>query len=190
MFRPEVTVAAVSESHGRFLLVEERAQRRRLFNQPAGHVERNETLVHAVVREAREESAWLFTPAALIGVYLWRSPHARRPFLRFAFAGELSDHRPQQPLDHGIVSTHWLSIAELRRRRARLRSPLVLFCVADYLRGVRHDLAAVASLDRRGAVAALTGGGRRCAGIPVTAVGLPGGEGSPAPGARWQGAAR
>ena len=190
MFHPEVTVAAVSESHGRFLLVEERAQRRRLFNQPAGHVERNESLIHAVVREAREESAWLFTPAALIGVYLWRSPHARRPFLRFAFAGELSDHRPQQPLDHGIVTTHWLNIGELRRRRARLRSPLVLFCVADYLRGVRHDLAAVASLDRHGAVAALTGGGRRCAGIPVTTVGRPGADGSPVPGPRWRGAAR
>jgi 8-oxo-dGTP pyrophosphatase MutT (NUDIX family) len=172
LFRPEVTVAAVSENHGRFLLVEERAQRRRLFNQPAGHVERNETLLHAVVREAREESAWLFTPSALIGVYLWRSPNARRPFLRFAFAGEVSDHRPEQPLDHGIVTTHWLSLPELRRRRARLRSPLVMCCVADYLRGVRHDLAAVAQLDRRGAVAALSGGGRRCAGIPVTAMGL------------------
>jgi len=172
MFRPEVTVAAICEDKGRFLLVEERAQRRRLFNQPAGHVERSETLIDAVIREAREESAWLFTPAALIGVYLWRSPNGRRPFLRFAFAGGVSDHHPQQALDHAIVTTHWLSVAELQRRRARLRSPLVLYCIADYMRGVRHDLAAVAKLDRRAAVARLTGGGRRCAGIPVTAVGL------------------
>jgi 8-oxo-dGTP pyrophosphatase MutT (NUDIX family) len=170
MFRPEVTVAAICESNGRFLLVEERAQRRRLFNQPAGHVERNETLIAAAVREAREESAWLFAPSALIGVYLWRSPTARRPFLRLAFAGTVSDHRPAQPLDHGIVTTHWLSIAELQRRRARLRSPLVLYCIADYLRGVRHDLTAVAAFDRRAALAALRGGARRCAGIRVTAV--------------------
>jgi len=141
---PDVTVAAVAETAGRFLLVEERINRRLVFNQPAGHVERGETLLEAVVREAREESAWRFEPRALVGVYLWRNPASNRTILRFAFAGTVSDHDAAQRLDHGIVRTHWLQPAELEARRARLRSPLVLRCVHDYLAGARAPLESVA----------------------------------------------
>ena len=144
---PDVTVAAVTETADRFLIVEERVNRKLLFNQPAGHVERGETLLAAVVREAREETAWRFEPAALLGVYLWRNPGTGHCVLRYAFTGSVADHDAAQPLDRGIVCTHWLSVRELEERQARLRSPLVLRCVQDYLGGRRSALAPVAHLD-------------------------------------------
>jgi ADP-ribose pyrophosphatase YjhB (NUDIX family) len=103
MPEPRITVAAIAEDTGRFLLVEESIGGRRLFNQPAGHVEAEETLVAAVVREAREESAWRFEPQDLVNVYLWRNPAGDSLFLRFAFCGVVSEHDAAQPLDEGIV---------------------------------------------------------------------------------------
>ena len=167
--KPDVTVAAVAETAGRFLLVEERINHRRVFNQPAGHVERGETLLAAVVREAREETAWRFQPQALIGVYLWRNPESGRAILRFAFAGAVSCHDAAQRLDHGIVRTHWLTTAELEQRQERLRSPLVLRCVHDYLSGLRHALARVADLDLQSAIS-LIASAPAAAGDAVTAV--------------------
>jgi 8-oxo-dGTP pyrophosphatase MutT (NUDIX family) len=145
--KPEVTVAAVTETDGRFLVVEERIKHQLVFNQPAGHVENGETLIEAVVREVREETAWLFEPRAMLGAYLWRNPANGRSTLRFAFSGTVGDHRPEQPLDRGIITTHWLTRAELLDREPRLRSPLVLRCVDDYLAGKRLPLDAVAFLD-------------------------------------------
>ncbi|MEJ1960689.1 MAG: NUDIX hydrolase [Gammaproteobacteria bacterium] len=149
---PDITVAAVTEDGGRFLVVEERIDDQLVLNQPAGHVERGETLLEAVVREAREETAWRFEPKALLGAYLWRNPATGRATLRFAFTGTVSDHQPEQPLDTGIVTTHWLTRAQLQERALRLRSPLVLRCVDDYLGGSRHPLDGVASLDLHTAV--------------------------------------
>jgi 8-oxo-dGTP pyrophosphatase MutT (NUDIX family) len=145
--RPDVTVAAVAEVGGRFLLVEERINGRLLFNQPAGHVERGETLLAAVVREAREETAWHFHPQSLLGVYLWHNPESDRTVLRFAFTGQVSDHDATLALDEGIIGTHWLTAAELDQHESRLRSPLVQRCVRDYLAGRRHTLESVAELD-------------------------------------------
>jgi 8-oxo-dGTP pyrophosphatase MutT (NUDIX family) len=145
--RPDVTVAAIAETDGRFLVVEERINRRLLFNQPAGHVEPGETLLAAVVREAREETAWRFEPQALLGVYLWRNPTNRREVLRFAFTGRVSDHDPAQRLDRCIVATHWLTRQELETRQPRLRSPMVLRCVHDYLAGQRSPLDGIAQLE-------------------------------------------
>lgn len=153
--KPEITVAAVTEDDGRFLVVEERINHRLVLNQPAGHVEHGETLVEAVIREAREETAWLFQPIALVGAYLWRNPSNGRTTLRFAFVGSVSDHKPHQPLDTGIVTTHWLTRAELEERNGRLRSPLVLRCVDDYLKGIRLALESVAGLDLLTAEAAV-----------------------------------
>jgi 8-oxo-dGTP pyrophosphatase MutT (NUDIX family) len=144
---PDITVAAVTETEGRFLVVEERINRRLVFNQPAGHVEQGETLLKAVVREVREETAWGFQPQALLGVYLWRNPASGRSTMRFAFTGTVTDHDATQPLDRGIVSTHWLSREDLRQREPRLRSPLVLLCIEDYLGGARLPLDGVAELD-------------------------------------------
>ncbi len=145
--KPEITVAAVTEDDGRFLVVEERINQRLVLNQPAGHVEHGETLLEAVIREAREETAWRFEPKALLGAYLWRNPANGRTTLRFAFVGSVSDHKPNQPLDTPIVTTHWLTRAELEERNGRLRSPLVLRCVDDYLKGTRQALDLVAQLD-------------------------------------------
>jgi len=147
MPHPEITVAAVTEQDGRFLVVEERIDRRRVINQPAGHVEPGETLLEAVVREVREETAWLFMAKELIGVYLWRRPDTGRTTKRFTFAGAVTDHRPEQALDDGIITTHWLTRAELKGREPELRSPLVLRCIEDYLAGRRQPLAAAAALD-------------------------------------------
>jgi 8-oxo-dGTP pyrophosphatase MutT (NUDIX family) len=144
---PDVTVAAVTETAGRFLVVEERINRRLVLNQPAGHVERGETLFAAVVREVREETAWRFEPKALLGVYLWRNPATGRRTLRFAFTGAVADHDAGQKLDRGIVATHWLSQLDLEQRQARLRSPLVLRCVHDYLAGQRRALEPLAGFD-------------------------------------------
>jgi 8-oxo-dGTP pyrophosphatase MutT (NUDIX family) len=143
---PDITVAAVTQTADRFLVVEERINRRLVFNQPAGHVERGESLFTAVVREVQEETAWRFVPEALLGVYLWRNPVSGRSTLRFAFVGTVGDHDSAQPLDRGIVRTHWLSQPELEQRQAQLRSPLVLRCVADYRRGTFLALNEVAGI--------------------------------------------
>jgi 8-oxo-dGTP pyrophosphatase MutT (NUDIX family) len=145
-WNPEVTVAAIVERDKRFLMVEERIGGRLVLNQPAGHLEDGESLVEAVVREAREETAWRLQPQSLVGIYLWRNPADGRSFLRFAFCGTVDDHQPSQPLDAGIVRALWLSHEQLRAQEARLRSPLVLRCLDDYLLGRRLPLETVASL--------------------------------------------
>jgi 8-oxo-dGTP pyrophosphatase MutT (NUDIX family) len=145
-FRPEVTVAAIVEHEARFLLVEERIGGHLVLNQPAGHLEANETLLEAVVREAREETAWRFTPQAFIGTYLWHNPSTGRTVLRFAFCGAVDDHCKTQRLDHGIVRALWLNANDVHRAAQRLRSPLVLRCIEDYHLGRRLPLESVASL--------------------------------------------
>src|SRR5689334_15616642 len=143
---PDVTVAAIVQRDGRYLMVEERISGRLVLNQPAGHLEKGETLVEAVIRETREETAWRLVPEALVGTYLWHNPDSDRSFLRFAFCGSVDDHRVDQPLDTGIVRAVWLSHEQLRAQPGRLRSPLVLRCLDDFLLGVRRPLDSVATL--------------------------------------------
>jgi 8-oxo-dGTP pyrophosphatase MutT (NUDIX family) len=142
-WHPDLTVAAIVERAGRFLLVEERIGGRSVLNQPAGHVEDGEGLLTAVRRETREETAWHFTPQWLLGVYLWRNPRTRRTIVRFAFAGSVDGHDAAQSLDAPVIGTHWLTPPEIQAAAARLRSPLVLRCIDDYLAGRRFALAAV-----------------------------------------------
>lgn len=138
--KPDVTVAAIVERDQRFLLVEERAARRVVLNQPAGHLEDRETLIEAVVREALEETAWQFVPQSLTGIYLWKNPANGRSFLRIAFAGVVEGFRADRPLDRGILRTLWLTHEELSQDLARHRSPLVMRCVDDYRAGRRYPL--------------------------------------------------
>jgi 8-oxo-dGTP pyrophosphatase MutT (NUDIX family) len=142
VWKPSVTVAAVVERGGRFLLVEEHTDDGLRINQPAGHLERGETLLQAVAREALEETAHPFRPTALLGVYLWRSPgHERAPtYLRFAFTGELDEPVPGRALDRGIVRAVWMSRQELAQHSGQWRSPLVGRCIDDYLDGQRYPL--------------------------------------------------
>jgi 8-oxo-dGTP pyrophosphatase MutT (NUDIX family) len=150
-WNPEVTVAAIVDrggpERGKFLMVEERISGRLVLNQPAGHLEDGESLVEAVIRETREETAWRLHPEALVGIYLWRNPDNGRTFLRFAFCGSVDDHQPERPLDTGIVRALWLSHEQLLAQTPRLRSPLVLRGLDDYLLGKRLPLETVASLD-------------------------------------------
>ncbi|HSD73207.1 MAG TPA: NUDIX hydrolase [Steroidobacteraceae bacterium] len=139
-WKPELTVAAVATQRGRFLVVEERVARRRVFNQPAGHVEDGETLIDAVVRETLEETAWHFEPQFVVGIYLWRNPDTARSYLRVAFGGALREHEPGRALDTGIVCTHWFARGQLLAHSSRLRSPLVMRCIDDWLSGARYPL--------------------------------------------------
>lgn len=138
--RPDLTVAAIVERDGRFLLVEERIGQQLVFNQPAGHVERGEQLVEAVIREALEETAWTFQPQHLVGVYFWDQPEKQRSFMRFAFAGTVTEHHPRRRLDRGIERALWLSHEQIRAQTPRLRSPMVLRCIEDYIAGRRYPL--------------------------------------------------
>ena len=136
---PRVTVAAIIEKDGRFLVVEEAPGQQSVINQPAGHLEKGESLLAAVVREVQEETAWQFEPEAVTGIYRWAHPDKDLTYLRFCFSGKVHSHDPQQVLDNAIINTHWLSREELSARP--LRSPLVLRCLDDYLAGQRFPLA-------------------------------------------------
>lgn len=140
VWKPNVTVAAIVEREGRFLLVEEETDDGLLLNQPAGHLEANESLVEGAARETLEETAYGFTPEYLVGVYSWRRPDRNVTYLRFAFAGKLGTHHPERALDTGIVQALWLTAEEVRASRNRHRSPLVVRCMEDYQRGARTPL--------------------------------------------------
>jgi len=145
--RPRVTVAAIVEREGRFLVVEERgADGELVINQPAGHVEGGESVIEAVIREAFEETGWHFRPEALVGIYLWRRPTGGVSFLRVAIAGSVDGYDPDSPLDEGIVRSLWLTREDLLSEKIRLRSPLVMKCIDDYLGGERHPLSVLKSL--------------------------------------------
>jgi 8-oxo-dGTP pyrophosphatase MutT (NUDIX family) len=134
-----VTVAAVIERDGRFLLVEERIDGRLVLNQPAGHLDPGESLAAACAREVLEETAHRFEPTALVGIYRWRYPAKDVTFLRFCFSGKLGKEE-KRPLDKEIVRLHWLAPGEIRQRAAEHRSPLVQRCVEDFLAGRRFPL--------------------------------------------------
>jgi len=140
IWKPNVTVAAVIERDGKFLVVEEETDDGVRFNQPAGHLDEGESLVAACAREALEETAWHFVPTALIGVYQWPRPAGNITYLRFAFSGVLGEHEAGRALDSGILQALWLTPAELDAQRDRHRSPLVMQCIADYLAGRRFPL--------------------------------------------------
>jgi 8-oxo-dGTP pyrophosphatase MutT (NUDIX family) len=137
---PRVTVAAVVERNGRFLLVEEEVNGHLRLNQPAGHLEDGESVLDAVVRETLEETAWHFRPQALVGVYRWRHPSSGETYLRFAFCGEVHDQEADRPLDAEIRDVCWLEVQALGQRRSQWRSPLVWRCIEDYLAGRRYGL--------------------------------------------------
>jgi len=143
-WKPNVTVAAVIEQQGRYLLVEEETADGLRLNTPAGHLDPGESPAEGCVRETLEETAHHFNPTALVGIYLART---RRPeditYLRFAFTGTLGAFEPTRPLDQGIVRTLWMTIDEIRASAARHRSPLLLQCVEDHAAGKRYPLALV-----------------------------------------------
>ena len=139
-WKPSVTVAALVEREGRFLVVEEETSVGLRFNQPAGHMDEGESLVAACAREALEETGCHVTPEALVGIYQWTVPAGDITYLRFAFACRLDQIETGRQLDDGIVAAHWLTLEELRANQERHRSPLVLQCIEDWLSGRRLPL--------------------------------------------------
>jgi 8-oxo-dGTP pyrophosphatase MutT (NUDIX family) len=144
-WQPDVTVATVVVDAGRLLVVEESAGGRLVLNQPAGHLEPDESLVEAALRETLEETGWDVRLTAFIGAYQWKAETGRH-YLRFAFAAEPVAHDPSRPLDEGIVRALWMTPAELREAEGRHRSPLVWQVVADHLAGRRHPLSMLQQL--------------------------------------------
>ena len=146
-WKPSVTVAAIIEHEGRYLLVEEETPEGLKLNNPAGHLDPGEAPAEGCAREALEETTYRFTPTHLVGVYLSRFQRPRPggvlediTYLRFAFTGELGAQVPGRQLDTGIVRTLWMTVEEIRASAHRHRSPLLLRCLDDHLAGKRYPL--------------------------------------------------
>lgn len=146
-WKPSVTVAAIIEREGRYLLVEEHTPEGLRLNNPAGHLDPGESPEQGVAREALEETAFQFVPTALVGVYLSRFQRASTQedvtYLRFAYCGDLGDFDAERTLDTGIVRTLWMTPDEVRASAERHRSPLVQRCIEDHLAGQRFPLGTV-----------------------------------------------
>jgi 8-oxo-dGTP pyrophosphatase MutT (NUDIX family) len=146
IWRPDVTVATIVPRQGRFLLVEETVRGELVLNQPAGHLESGESLHAAACRETLEETGWSVELTGLVGIYQWRHAHSASHFVRFTFAARPLDHDPARRLDAGIVRALWLSREEVAAQGARLRSPMVLRGIDDFLSGRHLPLDAVVAL--------------------------------------------
>ena len=141
VWAPHVTVASIVGREGRFLMVEEEADGRLVYNQPAGHLEPGESLLDAVARETLEETGVTFAPTHLVGIYRWTVPEdADRTYLRFCFAGSAVAVTSNPVLDAAVRRVLWLSRPDLEELGPHLRSPMVLRCIDDYLTGKHHSL--------------------------------------------------
>ena len=139
-WKPNVTVAAIVERDQKFLLVEENADNHIVFNQPAGHLEKDESLIGAVKREVLEETAWEFIPRAIVGFYMYPDQHSDITYLRLCFSGTCENHHPEQALDDGIIQAVWLNKEEIKENEDKMRSPMVTQCIDDYLSGKKYPL--------------------------------------------------
>ena len=149
--RPTVTVAAIVERDGAYLLVREQTRNGVRLNQPAGHLEPGETPPAGAARETLEEAAWRVEPTALVGIYRWDAPDNGATFVRFAYAATPIAAVPGRPLDEGIVDAIWITYDEIVARRDEHRSPLVLRCIEDYRAGRRWPLDLVQDVVGEGA---------------------------------------
>ena len=146
IWKPNTVVATIVEQDGRFLFVEEEADGRAVFNQPAGHLDPGETLLDAARRETLEESGWHVEPTGLVGIYLVEPPGSTITYQRFCFRARAIRHDPARKLDKEIIRAVWMTRDELIDERARHRSPLVLRCVDDYIAGHNYPLSLIHDL--------------------------------------------
>lgn len=143
---PHITVATVVPRDNAFLMVEEQDNNLRVFNQPAGHLEADETLQDAALRETLEETGWRVSLTGLIGVYQYYSEHNDTTYLRFCFAASpICQERDQ--LDCDIIAAHWLSREQISRLPKR--SPLVMQCLEDFIAGACVSLSLVQNFNNR-----------------------------------------
>ena len=139
-WKPHITVATIVEDNGRFLMVEESKGGRAVLNQPAGHLDPDETLIAAAVRETLEETGWDVEPTSVVGIYLYTAPSNGVTYQRVCFAAKALNHRPDYQLDDGIVGAKWLTREELIEQRGNWRSELIMRCIDDYLAGIHFGL--------------------------------------------------
>ncbi|WP_095124497.1 NUDIX hydrolase [Pseudomonas sp. Irchel s3a12] len=137
---PHITVATIVEDNGRFLMVEEHKAGRNVLNQPAGHLDPDETLIDAAVRETLEETGWDVEPTGVIGIYLYTAPSNGVTYQRVCFSAKAVQHHPDYQLDAGIVGAKWLTRDELIAQRDNWRSELIIRCIDDYLAGHHFSL--------------------------------------------------
>lgn len=146
-WKPHFTVAAIIEENGKFLLVEELVDGKKVLNQPAGHLENNESILNAVIREVEEETATVFQAMKLTGLYRLKLEAKDRTYIRLCFSGNIIKTLENQALDTDIIRTLWLSYEEIMQQKDQLRSPLVLECINDYLQGKHYPLELLKDLD-------------------------------------------
>ncbi len=139
MYPTDLTVAAVVLYEGRYLIIEEVANRRTVLTQPGGHIESGETPEAAVIREVKEETGCTVLCEDLIGVYLWIQPQTRQQFLRLVYSADFVDCDEDATLDEGIIARHWLTLEELEKASASVRTPVVLRCIHDFEAGIRQS---------------------------------------------------
>ena len=139
-WKPHVTVATVIEKDGKYLLVEERCNGALVFNQPAGHLDPNETLEQAAVRETFEETGWHVQLQGVVGVALYTSPHNQVTYHRTTFYAKAVEHDPTQALDDGIEQAIWMSYEDIIASSDRMRSHLVIKCIEQYQQGHRYPI--------------------------------------------------
>lgn len=139
-WQPHITVATIVEDNGRFLMVEESKGGRNVLNQPAGHLDPNETLIEAAVRETLEETGWDVEPTGVLGIYLYTAPSNGVTYQRVCFIAKALRHHADYQLDDGIVCAKWLTREELIAQREHWRSELIMRCIDDYLDGKRFGL--------------------------------------------------
>jgi 8-oxo-dGTP pyrophosphatase MutT (NUDIX family) len=142
-WQPHITVATIVEDQGRFLFVEEYQGEQAVLNQPAGHLDADESLLQAAIRETLEETGWDVELTGVVGIYLYTAPSNGVTYQRVCFAAKPLRHHPDYQLDHGIIGPRWLSRDELLAQRANWRSELILQCLDDYLDGQLHSLALI-----------------------------------------------
>jgi 8-oxo-dGTP pyrophosphatase MutT (NUDIX family) len=140
-----VTVATIVEQDDRYLLVHEHSEENLVYNQPAGHLEPNETLAQAAIRETMEETGWLVEPTAILGCTLFTSPYNQVTYYRTTFIAKAISHDPKLALDDGIIEAVWLSYEEILEKKAEMRSPVVLQDIEKYRSGQRISLDAICS---------------------------------------------
>ena len=147
---PHITVAAVIERDSKFLVVEEKVKERTVYNQPAGHLEENESLTEAVVRETLEETGYRFSPGYVSGIYHWQQANSRETYIRIAFSGNLVNQDVAAVRDKNVIAVVWLDVETVRALPAsRQRSPMLLRCIEDYLAGRRYPLSLLSYIDDR-----------------------------------------
>ncbi|WP_369310893.1 NUDIX domain-containing protein [Providencia rettgeri] len=138
MFKPNVTVATIVHAKDKFLVVEEWINGKPTWNQPAGHLEANETLIQAAERELLEETGIQASLTKLIHIHQWVAPDNTQ-FIRFLFAVELESICEPHPQDNDIACCHWVTANDILESDC-LRSPLVAESLRCFQTGVSYPL--------------------------------------------------